>query len=86
MFNFQFDLALQDQPHNMTAIEKRIEERLVHMKKTCTYLGLNIPGNDSLHTPNPWEFLVHNKHRLVWCNVFKAASTSWMYNFNILAG
>jgi len=23
---------------------------------------------------------------LVWCNVFKAGSSSWMYNFNILAG
>jgi chondroitin 4-sulfotransferase 11 len=43
-------------------------------------------GNDSLHKPNPWEFLINNKYQLVWCNVFKAASTSWMYNFNLLAG
>nr|XP_023023217.1 carbohydrate sulfotransferase 11-like [Leptinotarsa decemlineata] len=56
------------------------------MKKTCKLLGLDRQGNDSLHRPNPWEFLVDNKHHLVWCNVFKAASTSWMYNFNILAG
>lgn len=56
------------------------------MKNTCRLLGLDKPGNDTLHRPNPWEFLVDNKHRLVWCNVFKAASTSWMYNFNILAG
>lgn len=39
-----------------------------------------------MHRPNPWEFLVNRKHHLIWCNVFKAASTSWMYNFNILAG
>lgn len=43
-------------------------------------------GNDTLHKPNPWEFLIDKKHHLVWCNVFKAASTSWMYNFNLLAG
>lgn len=43
-------------------------------------------GNDTLHNPNPWEFLIDKKHHLVWCNVFKAASTSWMYNFNLLAG
>lgn len=43
-------------------------------------------GNDTLHKPNPWEFLISKKHHLVWCNVFKAASTSWMYNFNLLAG
>lgn len=39
-----------------------------------------------MHKPNPWEFLINKEHHLVWCNVFKAASTSWMYNFNLLAG
>jgi hypothetical protein len=44
-------------------------------------------GNDSrLHRPNPWEYLINKKYHLVWCNIFKAASTSWMYNFNLLAG
>lgn len=85
---FQFE-HLDSQPnslHNLSAIAKRLEKRRIHLKKACNYLGLNIPGNDSLHKPNPWEFLVDTKHHLVWCNVFKAASTSWMYNFNILAG
>lgn len=45
-----------------------------------------VKGNDTLHKPNPWEFLISKRHHLVWCNVFKAASTSWMYNFNLLAG
>ncbi|KAJ8925890.1 hypothetical protein NQ315_009742 [Exocentrus adspersus] len=72
--------------HNMTAVAKRLEMRRKHLKRMCRILGLDRPGNDTLHRPNPWEFLVDNKHRLVWCNVFKAASTSWMYNFNILAG
>lgn len=47
---------------------------------------MSFTGNDTLHRPNPWEFLINNKYHLVWCNVFKAASTSWMYNFNLLAG
>lgn len=47
---------------------------------------LKIIGNDTLHKANPWEFLINKKYHLVWCNVFKAASTSWMYNFNLLAG
>lgn len=72
--------------HNVTLIAKRLEMRRKHLKKMCRVLGLDRPGNDTLHRPNPWEFLVDNKHHLVWCNVFKAASTSWMYNFNILAG
>ncbi|CAH1116862.1 unnamed protein product [Phaedon cochleariae] len=71
---------------NLTQIAKRLDQRRQHLKKMCKLLGLDKIGNDTLHRPNPWEFLVDNKHHLVWCNIFKAASTSWMYNFNILAG
>lgn len=71
---------------NMTALGIRMEKRRKHLKKACRNFGLDIPANDTLHRPNSWEFLVNKEHRLVWCNVFKAASSSWMYNFNILAG
>lgn len=70
----------------MPAVHARMKLRRQHLLKTCRELGLNIIGNDTMHRPNPWEFLVSKKHHLVWCNVFKAGSTSWMYNFNILAG
>ncbi|XP_069681691.1 carbohydrate sulfotransferase 11-like isoform X2 [Periplaneta americana] len=70
----------------MAEVEARMVQRRRHLRQTCAMLGLDAPGNDSLHRPNPWEFLVNRPHRLVWCNVFKAASTSWMYNFNVLAG
>ncbi|PSN58011.1 hypothetical protein C0J52_08108 [Blattella germanica] len=70
----------------MSEVEARMVERRRNLKQTCSLLGLDVPGNDSLHRPNPWEFLVNRPHHIVWCNVFKAASTSWMYNFNILAG
>ncbi|XP_026477900.1 carbohydrate sulfotransferase 11-like, partial [Ctenocephalides felis] len=65
---------------------ERMEARKAHLQEACSRLGLDVPGNDSLHRPNPWEFLVNREHHIVWCNVFKAASTSWMYNFNLLAG
>ncbi|CAH2002317.1 unnamed protein product [Acanthoscelides obtectus] len=71
---------------DMNEVKQRLDQRRRHMKRTCKLLGLDKPGNDTLHRPNPWEFLVDTKNKLVWCNVFKAASTSWMYNFNILAG
>lgn len=34
--------------------------------------------------PNAWEFFISPGHGLAWCNIFKAASTTWMYFFNIL--
>ncbi|KAL0278156.1 UNVERIFIED_CONTAM: hypothetical protein PYX00_000059 [Menopon gallinae] len=68
---------------NMSLI---MDQRRRDLERKCEMLGLNTPGNDSLHKPNAWEFLINHEHHLVWCNVFKAASTSWMYNFNVLAG
>lgn len=71
---------------NLSVVNTRMQLRRQYLLNTCRELGLDIIGNDTLHRPNPWEFLVSKKHHLVWCNVFKAGSTSWLYNFNILAG
>ncbi|KAK7866837.1 hypothetical protein R5R35_006014 [Gryllus longicercus] len=70
----------------MQGAAARMAARRRHLQLNCATYGLDQPGNDSLHRANPWEFFVERPHRLVWCNVFKAASTSWMYNFNLLAG
>lgn len=70
----------------MQRIGDRMDARLAHLDDRCHAFGLHRRANDSLHRPNAWEFLVNRPHHLIWCNVFKAASTSWMYNFNILAG
>jgi len=70
----------------MEMIEARMAQRNERLAEKCSEYGLDVHGNDSLHQPNPWEFLVNTKYHIIWCNVFKAASTSWMYNFNILAG
>lgn len=67
-------------------IGRHMDARRALLDAKCREHGLDRPGNDSLHRPNAWEFLVNRQHHLIWCNVFKAASSSWMYNFNILAG
>ncbi|XP_078040200.1 carbohydrate sulfotransferase 11 [Augochlora pura] len=66
--------------------ERRLANRRKFLTEKCAEEGLDRPGNDSLHRPNAWEFLVNKEYHLIWCNIFKAASTSWMYNFNLLAG
>ncbi|XP_031346032.1 carbohydrate sulfotransferase 11 [Photinus pyralis] len=84
--DFYSDGSMYLRNYNSTVVQKRLEERKRYLKQACNNFGLDIIGNDSLHKPNSWEFLVNKKYHLVWCNVFKAASTSWMYNFNLLAG
>ena len=61
-------------------------ERIAVMKKACHEHGLDKPGEDQLHKPYPWEYFIAPKQKLIWCNVFKSASSSWMYVFNKLAG
>lgn len=48
------------------AIEQRMQQRIEHLNSKCTELGLDIVRNDSLHKPNPWEFLVNRRHHLIW--------------------
>lgn len=72
--------------YNEHVMEARMAWRRRTLKEACSRYGLDVPGNDSLHRPNAWEFLINKQHHLIWCNIFKAASSSWMYNFNILAG
>ncbi|XP_018019955.1 carbohydrate sulfotransferase 9-like isoform X2 [Hyalella azteca] len=64
--------------------EQRLQLRKSRVKEVCHRHGLDIAGpNNSI---NAWEFLINKKFNLVWCSVFKAASSTWFYNFNILAG
>ncbi|CRK93608.1 CLUMA_CG007138, isoform A [Clunio marinus] len=61
--------------------EKDFIERRQHLHDVCE--KNKILGKI---TPNAWEFFISPGHGLAWCNVFKAASTTWMYYFNLLAG
>jgi chondroitin 4-sulfotransferase 11 len=59
--------------------EHDFSERRRHLWEVCE--RSKVIGKFS---PNAWEFFISPGHGLAWCNVFKAASTTWMYYFNIL--
>ncbi|KAM8715413.1 hypothetical protein ACLKA7_002462 [Drosophila subpalustris] len=62
--------------------ERDLKLRREHLAAVCERYSLQ-----EKYPPNPWEFFISPGHNnLVWCNVFKAASSTWMYYFNILAG
>ena len=64
----------------------RMKRRKDVMKTACHRLGLDRHGPDTLHQVKPWEYFINRKYNLVWCNVFKSASTTWMYILNVLGG
>ena len=66
--------------------ESLMRERREVMRAACHQEGLDKAGEDDLHRINPWEYLINKRYNIVWCNVFKSASSSWMYIFNLLAG
>ncbi|XP_052862243.1 carbohydrate sulfotransferase 11 [Anopheles cruzii] len=69
---------------DMDFMKRRMEHRVERLQKKCTEYRLNEPKHN--YKPKAWEYLIQHEYHLVWCNVFKAASTSWMYNFNLMAG
>ncbi|XP_035435642.1 carbohydrate sulfotransferase 11 isoform X1 [Spodoptera frugiperda] len=62
-------------------VNARMEARRDFLKTECSRLGLDT----SSHKSNAWEYLINRQYHVIWCNIFKAASTSWMYNFNLMA-
>ncbi|CAH1640255.1 unnamed protein product [Spodoptera littoralis] len=62
-------------------VNARMESRREFLKTECSRLGLDT----SSHKSNAWEYLINRQYHVIWCNIFKAASTSWMYNFNLMA-
>lgn len=64
------------EPDNITVQE--LEQRVIRVQNVCR--KRHLPSD----TINNKEFFVDHLHNLVWCNVFKAASSSWLYKFNIL--
>jgi Sulfotransferase family. len=69
----------QDDEYDLEDLELELEGRRHRVWEVCVAHGLNTVGE-----PNAWEFFIDSTHGLVWCNIFKAASSTWLYNFNIL--
>ncbi|XP_071455461.1 carbohydrate sulfotransferase 11-like isoform X2 [Hetaerina americana] len=67
-------------------VEEEMARRRALVWEVCRTSGLVSDDGVSKVEPNAWEFFVDEHHHLVWCNIFKAASSSWMYNFNLLGG
>lgn len=61
------------------AAEHDFNQRKSRLIDTCAKLDIY-----EKQPPNAWEFFISPGHGLAWCNVFKAASSTWMYYFNIL--
>lgn len=61
------------------ATSRDLHQRTKQLNKVCEERKLF-----SKYEPKPCEFFISPGHNLVWCNVFKAASTMWMYYFNVL--
>ncbi|KOB67890.1 Chondroitin 4-sulfotransferase, partial [Operophtera brumata] len=62
-------------------VNARMDARREYLTSECSRLGLDTKSNKA----NAWEYLINRQYHVIWCNIFKAASTSWMYNFNLMA-
>ncbi|XP_050352845.1 carbohydrate sulfotransferase 11 isoform X2 [Nymphalis io] len=62
-------------------VGNRMEARRDYLRSECSKHGLD----SSSHKAYAWEYLINRQYHVIWCNIFKAASTSWMYNFNLMA-
>lgn len=71
-------------PMKRDYMERRMEKRRHHLMRQCSHMLTN--EKNDVPPPNPWEYVINHDYHLVWCPVFKAASSSWIFNFNILAG
>ena len=71
---------LQKEPE-LKGFEADMENRKEFMKRGCRKHGLDERRNDSLHQPYAWEYLIarHDDINLVWCNIFKSASSRLLY-------
>lgn len=71
----------EEEGYDLEELELELEGRRQRVWQVCVAHGLH-----SHSEPNAWEFFIDSTHGLVWCNIFKAASSTWLYNFNILGG
>ncbi|KAK7065144.1 hypothetical protein SK128_009141 [Halocaridina rubra] len=68
---------------NISVVQNILEERYHKVLENC----LAVLSPLELEKPiNSKEFLISEKYKLIWCNIFKSASSSWLYNFLVMAG
>lgn len=65
---------------NSAEVEKIFEQRRLLLYSQCKKMDQDKPS------VNSFEYLIDERHKLVWCSIFKSASSTWFYNFCLLAG
>uniref|UniRef100_A0A1B6D0G0 Carbohydrate sulfotransferase n=1 Tax=Clastoptera arizonana TaxID=38151 RepID=A0A1B6D0G0_9HEMI len=70
-----------------------IEKRLLRIQEVCKKYNLGLYKNTALdsvfnHPPTPQYsvFYIDLVHKLSWCPIYKAASSTWLYSFCLLGG
>ncbi|XP_068249877.1 carbohydrate sulfotransferase 13-like [Palaemon carinicauda] len=83
----------KDKQLDMDAVEKDMAQRKARIEKVCAKHGIGpharAGGKPVVRhppTPNYDVFYIDKREELAWCPVYKAASTSWLYNFIKLGG
>ncbi|XP_045119496.1 carbohydrate sulfotransferase 11-like [Portunus trituberculatus] len=59
-----------------------MEERRRRVEESC----VEVLEPEEREEVNSGEFLISDKYKLIWCNIFKAASSTWLYNYLIMGG
>ena len=71
-------LNLRSQEKSKSYLEMNKENKRIRvMKSACKRHGLDRQGEDPLHQPYSWEYLIAKEKdaTLVWCNIFKSGSS-----------
>ncbi|XP_068220042.1 carbohydrate sulfotransferase 11-like [Palaemon carinicauda] len=70
-------------PINMTTMKDRLLHRRQRVLDNCREI---FTSSEQTKRINSKEFLISEKYKLIWCNIFKAASSSWLHKFIVMAG
>lgn len=80
----EFETVKEDtQSVDLNKIQKVMTERNAGRDQVCSDL---LGKEKKSYSINPREFVISDKYKLIWCNIFKSASSTWFYNFLTLAG
>ncbi|XP_042890743.1 carbohydrate sulfotransferase 11-like [Penaeus japonicus] len=77
---------VEDLPYpsvNLSSVEETLRRRGAEIEDNCRR---TLSLAELERPPNSKEFLISERFNLVWCNIFKAASSTWLYNFLLMAG
>ena len=65
---------------DINEIDMKMESRRRKMKVECNQVQSQMTDTDI----NSKEFVINDRFKLVWCNIFKSASSTWIYNFLLM--